>query len=114
MNEFINIITSPIVHTATNLLVGALVGGLIAWLKAKNRQLDASGRMLRGIGHDRIIWLGSSYIQRGSITKDEYENLHDYLWQPYRDLGGNGTAERVMKEIEKLPLTKMEGGRSLY
>lgn len=40
--------------------------------------------MLKGLGHDRICYLGECYIQRGYITKDEYENLHDYLYLPYK------------------------------
>ena len=40
----------------------------------------------------------------GSITKDEYENLHDYLYLPYQELGGNGTAEKIMKEVSNLPI----------
>lgn len=60
--------------------------------------------MLLGLGHDRIIFLGGQYIKRKSITKDEYENLHDYLYKPYLELGGNGTAEKIMKEVDKLPL----------
>lgn len=62
--------------------------------------------MLLGLGHDRIVFLGSAYIERGSITQDEYENLHDYLYKPYLALGGNGTAKKVMAEVERLPLTK--------
>lgn len=62
--------------------------------------------MLIGLGHDRIVYLGSSYIERGYITQDEYENLHDYLYKPYIALGGNGTAKKIMAEVEKLPLHK--------
>ncbi len=64
----------------------------------------ADARMLRGLGHDRICYLGEKYIAQGYISKDDYENLHDYLFLPYKALGGNGTAEKIMKEIEKLPL----------
>lgn len=64
--------------------------------------------MLKGLGHDRICYLGECYIQRGYITKDEYENLHDYLYLPYKKLGGNGTAERIMKEIDRLSLKDKE------
>ena len=60
--------------------------------------------MVRGLGHDRIIFLGTEYINRGYVTKDEYENLHDYLFKPYQELGGNGTAEKVMSEVSKLPI----------
>ena len=62
--------------------------------------------MLKGLGHDRICYLGACYIKQGFITKDDYENLHDYLYLPYKELGGNGTAEKIMKEVERLPLLK--------
>jgi hypothetical protein len=48
--------------------------------------------------------LGGEYIERGWISRDEYENLHDYLYKPYKELGGNGSAERVMQEVNKLPI----------
>ena len=60
--------------------------------------------MMRGLGHDRICYLGEYYIKRGCITRDEYENLVDYLYIPYRRLGGNGTAEKVVNEVKQLPL----------
>lgn len=67
---------------------------------------DNKTKLLVGIAHDRIIYLGMSYIRRdpGYITQDEYENLHDYLFVPYQELGGNGSAKRVMAEVEKLPI----------
>lgn len=73
---------------------------------AKKNNHNAELDMLRGLGHDRIVSLGGEYIRRGSITQDEYENLHEYLYKPYEELGGNGTAARIMAEIEKLPLVK--------
>ena len=60
--------------------------------------------MLVGLGHDRIVYLGMKYIERGYITKDEFENLNDYLYKPYSKLGGNGSAERIMQEVRKLPI----------
>jgi len=60
--------------------------------------------MMRGLGHDRICYLGEYYIKRGCITRDEYENLFDYLYIPYKRLGGNGTAEKVVNEVKQLPL----------
>lgn len=65
-----------------------------------------SSKMLLGLGHDKILYLCNYYIDRGYITSDEYENLHDYLFVPYKALGGNGTAERLMKEVSSLPITK--------
>ena len=51
-----------------------------------------------------ITWLGMKYIERGWITKDEYENLYEYLYKPYAELGGNGSAKRVMDEVNKLEI----------
>ena len=53
---------------------------------------------------DRIMYLGMRYIDRGWITQDEYENLNTYLYEPYKKLGGNGSALRVMQEVNKLPI----------
>lgn len=80
--------------------------GFWALLQKKNDKKDAKTRMLIGLGHDRIISLGMTYIERGWITDDEYENLHNYLYEPYRSLGGNGSAERIMKEVGKLELRR--------
>ena len=59
-------------------------------------------QMLIGLGHDRIYFLGQEYIKRGYIYTDEYENLHDYLYQPYVKMGGNGTAKMIMDKVSKL------------
>lgn len=67
---------------------------------------DVRTQMLIGLGHDRIMYLGNTYIARGYITSEEYENLVDYLYRPYELMGGNGSAKRVIEEVKKLPLNK--------
>lgn len=62
--------------------------------------------MLIGLAHDRIIYLGMVYIERGYITQDEYENLYEYLYKPYKKLGGNGSAKRIMTEVDQLAIHK--------
>ena len=69
---------------------------------------DVRTQMLIGLGHDRIMYLGMHYIERGWITRDEYENLVDYLYKPYEMMGGNGSAKRVVEEVKKLPLQRPE------
>lgn len=89
-------------------IVGSVIcsSGFWAYLTYKHEKKDLKTRMLIGLGHDRIIFLGMSYIERGYITKDEYENLVDYLYEPYSQMGGNGSAERVIKEVQKLEIRK--------
>ncbi len=79
-------------------------------IQQKHDKSSAEAQMLKGLGHDRICYLGAKYIRQGYITKEDYENLHEYLYLPYKKLGGNGTAERVMKEVEKLPLKNEKEG----
>lgn len=74
----------------------------------QNEKRDAQGEMLIGLGHDRIVGLGVSYLNRGWITEDEYENLYEYLYLPYKKLGGNGSAERIMEQVKKLPIRPAE------
>lgn len=80
--------------------------GFWAYLQKRNENKDIKTKMLIGLAHDRIIYLGMQYIERGYITQDEYENLHEYLYKPYEQMGGNGSAKRVIKEIDMLPIRK--------
>lgn len=84
--------------------------GLWAFISKRSDQMDAKTELLMGIAHDRIVFLGMSYINRGYITQDEYENLYTYLYGPYKKVGGisNGSAERVMSEVNNLPIRKAE------
>lgn len=78
--------------------------GFWAWLQKRSERKDVRTRMLVGLGHDRIMYLGMKYIERGYITHDEYENLYEYLYKPYAEIGGNGSAKRIMSEVDKLPI----------
>ena len=76
------------------------------WLivQKKLEKNDAKIKLMLGLAHDRIIQLGLIYINRGYITSDEYENLIDYLYDPYVEMGGNGTAKRIVDEVKKLEI----------
>ena len=78
--------------------------GFWAYLQARREKKDDKTRMLVGLAHDRILSLGMQYIERGHITRDEYENLYEYLYRPYEKMGGNGSAKRIMQIINTLPI----------
>lgn len=82
--------------------------GLWTLLSKRMDKNNAEKELLIGIAHDRIMFLGMSYISRGYITKDEYENLYQYLYNPYKKAGGNGSAEHIMNQVDKLPIGKGE------
>lgn len=80
--------------------------GFWAFIQRKSDRNSAEVELLIGLGHDRIVYLGMSYLERGWLTEDEYENLHDYLYVPYEKRGGNGSAKRVMDAVDRLPIYK--------
>lgn len=82
--------------------------GLWAYVTKRLEKKDVKTEMLIGLGHDRIMYLGMAYIERGYITSDEYENLYEYLYKPYEKMGGNGSAKRIMNEVNKLPIHKSQ------
>lgn len=86
--------------------------GLWAVIQKRMDSKDVKAQMLLGLGHDRIMYLGMRYINRGWITDDEYENLYNYLYTPYKQMGGNGSAERVMAEVQKLEIKSAQEGYS--
>ena len=87
--------------------------GFWAWIIKKDSQKDARTQLLLGLAHERIISLGMTYIERGWVSKEEYEDYIKYLYAPYSTLGGNGLAERVMKEVGDLPLVQHVPGRAI-
>lgn len=76
--------------------------GFWTLIEKRKEKKDAKTKMILGLGHDRIIHLCNYYLEQGWISSDDFENLHDYLYIPYKEMGGNGTAQRLMDRVEKL------------
>lgn len=86
--------------------IGKRLDAKIALANKHEQDRQAERNLLIGLAHDRIMWLGMSYIDRGYITRDEYENINDYLFIPYEKCGGDGSAKKIMHEVRELPLHK--------
>lgn len=56
-----------------------------------------------GLAYDKILWQCNKYIAQGHISAREYNELEKYMFEPYQELGGNGTAAKLMDEVRKLP-----------
>lgn len=65
------------------------------------RQIKA---MSLGALYDRAKFLGESYLKRGWWTMDEYEDYIKYIYKPYHGAGGDGTIDRLVHELEKMPI----------
>lgn len=70
--------------------------------KDMQQEIRWHGEAIAGLEHDRIIHVGEGFIQKGKITLSEYDDINKYLYEPYKKLGGNGTAEDVMDRLKEL------------
>ena len=92
--------TQIILTIVTSLLASS---GLWAFLGSRLERNSAERELIIGIGHVELVFFGMQYIERGWITRDEYDTMQD-LYKPYVKLGGNGSGTKIMKELEKLPI----------
>lgn len=79
-------------------------GGFWVYLRSKYEKKDQVNKLIMGLAHDKIVFLGISYLEKGWVNKDEYDDLFKYFWEPYKALGGDGTAERIINLVQTLPL----------
>ena len=96
-----NLFYQQLILTVVTAITSGVTTGLIIFLIQRH---DAKHDLLMGLGHDAIFKYSNKYLKRGHIYRDEYENLHDYIYVPYSKRGGNGTGKRMMEEIEKLEM----------
>ena len=93
--------TSQIILTIVTALLAS--SGLWAFLGNRLDRSSSERELIIWIGHVELVFFGMQYIERGWITRDEYETLQA-LYKPYIKLGGNGSGIRIMNEIDKLPI----------
>ena len=72
-------------------------------VQRKRKKKSAETRLMMGMAYDRIIEQAEACIRRGWVSPDEYKDLVRYYYEPYKELGGDGTAERLMEQVKRLP-----------
>lgn len=92
--------TQVILTIITALLTSS---GLWAFLGSRLEKNSAERELIVEIAHIELVFFGMQFLERGWITRDEYEIMQD-LYNPYVKLGGNGSGKKIMKEIENLPI----------
>lgn len=93
----------------TTLIVSVMASsGFWAFLQSRvnsaRKHSESTERVLLGLAHEIIMARSKSYITRGWVTTDELEDLYRYLYKPYKDLGGNGSAERIVDRVNNLQI----------
>lgn len=63
---------------------------------------SAERKALLGLLHEKLSERATAFITHGSITRSEYEDFITYVYEPYVGLGGNGTGEKLKKEVDEL------------
>lgn len=88
-----------------NPAVTALLGGsgIWAWVRTRSERNDSEDQLLLQVAKNQLISQGRSYLERGYITMDEYEE-YESEYKVYSMLGGNGLARRVFKQVDDLPI----------
>lgn len=94
--------TLELIVTVVVTMIGS--NGLWAFIQSKSTHKSASEKMILGLGHAEIFRQAEHYIRRGGITTEELEDLNKYLFKPYKEMGGNGTAETIVKKCGELPI----------
>ena len=99
--QMIMMIVTPILS-----VLGAMLASSGFWTFAtrKDAKRTAERKIIEGMAHDAIMARCKEYTERGYIYEDELSDLRKYYYEPYRELGGNGTAERAFKQVEELPI----------
>ena len=92
--------TQVILTIITALLTSS---GLWAFLGSRLEKNSAERELIVGIAHIELVFFGMQFLERGWITRDEYETMQG-LYKPYVKLDGNGSGKKIMKEIENLPI----------
>lgn len=91
------------------IVIGSVFGSGGFWaflqviMRRRDTRRDAMTQLMMGLAQAKITEFGLEYIDRGSVTHEEYENLLKYLYEPYKALGGNGSAQRIMTVVSNLP-----------
>lgn len=94
--------TVELIVTVVVTMIGS--NGLWAWIQSRSTHKSALEKMILGLGHAEIFRQAEHYIRRDGITTEELEDLNKYLFKPYKEMGGNGTAETIVKKCGELPI----------
>lgn len=97
-----------IINNVIDILVAAIVGGLIVWVKAQvKRRTDEDKAIIiavKSLSHDALFRCATDILDRGTISQSELDNLN-HLYEGYSALGMNGTGEQLYKQAKSKQIT---------
>lgn len=90
-------LSTPVITT----LLGS--SGIWMWAKTRFDRNNSEDRLLLDVAKTQLVALGRTYLERGYIELDEYEEYEEE-YKLYSELGGNGLARRMFKQVDELPI----------
>lgn len=88
----------------TSVVTLAASSGVWTYLLRRVSARSATSKLLLSLAYDKIVQRGMEYIDRGWVTRDEFEDFLNNLYEPYKQCGGNGVGSRIMESVSALPL----------
>ena len=82
----------------------ALVAGIFGVIQNRKARKDAYGKALRYLMLYVIQERAKQHIKDASITLEERRSLHHWHALYHNELGGNGDADALMAQVDKLRL----------
>ena len=86
-----------------NTVLGAMIGGILVWIKFQYKKSRAIEKAVKALTHDALFKQCESILEKGERTTQTNENL-EHVFEAYSELGMNGTGESLYKECKKIPL----------
>lgn len=81
--------------------------GFWAFVSSRRRKKEEANSAITkvcvGVAYLGIKMSCYKLLDRGYATPDDIEDIEKYLYEPYKQLGGNGTAEMIFEKTKSLP-----------
>ena len=94
-----------VILTVVGFITTGVLGYLVAKVKDYKKRDTNQEEALKCLLRSNITSKYYVYNEMGSIPIYEKENI-DYMFEQYKLMGGNSYVERIVKEINDLPIKK--------
>lgn len=94
-------VTIAVISAGSMLLASS---GVFSYLLKRHSKNNAATKLIMALAYFKSYEMAIVYVERGYVTKDELEDFEKYIFQPYKELGGNGVLEKIMNDVMNLPL----------
>lgn len=84
-------------------LLGTIITKMKAYTKRQEEEAKLNNDAMLAILHNKVYKNGIEYIKKGSVTVGQLNDI-EKLYAPYIAMGGNSTAQLIMKRVRELPI----------